>query len=128
MATKKDKEQKKVTSQKSASSAKKGAAVSKKRPAARAAKSAKGDLLERESSSFIVKGRILTAEGKPASGLRVIAYDRDVDGENWLGKVTTCSDGGYSIAFDEKMFRRTALEQIGEVKVASYGGNVREIT
>lgn len=113
MATKKDQGQKKTKSKKSASSTKKGAAVSKKRPAARTAKSAAGELPKRAPSPFVVKGQILTAEGKPASGLRVAAYDRDVDGETWLGEVVTGSDGRYSIAFDEKTFRRTSFESGG---------------
>ncbi|MBS1789171.1 MAG: hypothetical protein JST85_15710 [Acidobacteria bacterium] len=113
MATKKDQEQKKGQSKKPTPSAKKGAAVSKKRPAARTAKSAADELPKRAPSPFVVKGQILTAEGKPASGLRVAAYDRDVDGETWLGEVVTGSDGRYSINFDEKRFRRTSLESGG---------------
>src|SRR5215204_7469922 len=44
---------------------------------------------------FIVHGQVLYADQKPATGVQVVAFDRDVAGEDRLGSSITDAEGAY---------------------------------
>ncbi len=77
--------------------------------------------------SFIVKGKILSKDGKPVSGLSVDAYDDDLFIDDHLGSSTTDSKGAFEIKFESGAFRsffdREAKPDI-YLKIATSDGQV----
>jgi hypothetical protein len=57
---------------------------------------------------FVVRGRVLHADGTPASQAFVRVVDRDPHGERDLGKAETASDGTYLIHYSADQVRRAA--------------------
>jgi 5-hydroxyisourate hydrolase-like protein (transthyretin family) len=51
--------------------------------------------------------------GKPAQGIRIVAYDMDFNRATPLGEAHTDSDGRYRIAFTDTAFRESPSEQGG---------------
>jgi hypothetical protein len=58
---------------------------------------------------FLVKGRVMTAEGTIVGAL-VRAVDQDRRGENLLGETHSDKDGNYQITYSESQFRRSKKE------------------
>ncbi len=55
---------------------------------------------------FTVKGRVISAEGRPVAGVKVCAYDRDLRGKASLGETITDHEGYYEIGYWEHQFCR----------------------
>ncbi|KYF65237.1 hypothetical protein BE11_24800 [Sorangium cellulosum] len=53
---------------------------------------------------FIVQGFVRFADGYPARGLRVAAFDRDLRSEELLGQAEVARDGSYRIEYSEGRF------------------------
>ena len=72
-----------------------------------------------------VKGKISLADSSPASGMLVVAFDKDLRSEEELGQTTTGKDGAYLIRYD---LRAAAADEVGGadlvVKVYSAKGTV----
>ena len=100
-----------------ASAAKKTAPRSNKTPASRV-RAKLGDPTEK----YVVLGTVTYADGKPAAGLTVIAYDKDESGTDTLGKpAVTTETGSFSIPYSEADFRKTEKERGGaDVVVCVY--------
>ncbi|MEL6438478.1 MAG: hypothetical protein AAFQ80_04360 [Cyanobacteria bacterium J06621_8] len=58
------------------------------------------------TSTFIVRGQVLSATETPLANLIVRAYDRDLRTEQLLGEKTTSEDGSYEISYNPEQFRR----------------------
>ncbi len=53
-----------------------------------------------------VIGQVVDAEtGKPLAGMVVLAYDKDVIKDDYLGKTTTDKDGRFRIEFPQRAFQ-----------------------
>lgn len=63
--------------------------------------------------TYQVKGVVRTADGAPASGFTVRAFDRDVSREMLLGTAVTGQEGGYRISFGEEQFKASSAERGG---------------
>jgi hypothetical protein len=59
-----------------------------------------------EQPGFEVRGRVSLADGSPAVGLKVVAVDRDLRGEQALGEAQTDRNGGYYIRYFARQFMR----------------------
>ena len=57
-------------------------------------------------ASFVVKGRVMHADGKPFTGGLMRAYDKDLRSEELLGEVQIDNDGGYEITYSPEQFGR----------------------
>lgn len=80
--------------------------------------------LKVEDKNFVVYGVVLNSDSTPAAGLTVIAFDKDVPGEDRLGQATTGAKGGYRITYSEADFRRSPSERGGaDVFVRIHGAN-----
>ena len=66
-----------------------------------------------EEVTYLVKGLVLSADSKPAVGLGVQAFDRDVSREERLGAAVTDQEGFYRIIFTESQFKKTDSERGG---------------
>lgn len=62
---------------------------------------------------FVVFGTVTYADARLATGLTVIAYDKDESREDRLGQATTDTTGGYKISYREAAFRRSKKERGG---------------
>ncbi|MDH4276247.1 MAG: hypothetical protein OEW08_14535, partial [Gammaproteobacteria bacterium] len=62
---------------------------------------------------YTVFGLVLHADGTPAIGVVVTAYDQDLSGATLLGTATTDRRGAYEIAYTQAQFRMTANERGG---------------
>jgi hypothetical protein len=71
---------------------------------------------ERGDTGYEVRGRIVTERGTGAEGVRVVAADRLLRGENVLGSDVTDGDGRYVIRYGPKELGRKALADV-EVRV-----------
>ncbi|SPP65517.1 neuraminidase-like domain-containing protein [Nitrospira lenta] len=63
--------------------------------------------------TFVVLGTVTYADARPATGLTVIAYDKDESGEDRLGQATTDAAGAYTISYSAASFRRSPKERGG---------------
>ncbi len=73
---------------------------------------------------LIVHGTVFYRDTSPAIGLTVIAFDKDIGGEDRLGQATTDAIGGYRITYSAAEFRRSPNESGGaDVFVRVYGAN-----
>ena len=59
-----------------------------------------------ESETFIVKGEVRRADGKPIVGIKVQAFDKDLRTEQHLNDVLTDPKGRYEITYTAEQFRR----------------------
>lgn len=76
-----------------------------------------------EPDSFIVQGVVTNSAGSPAVGLTVIAFDKDIGGEDRLGEAITDKGGAYEITYSPARFRRSKNERSGaDVFVRVYQG------
>ncbi|MBE9572393.1 MAG: peptidoglycan-binding protein, partial [Proteobacteria bacterium] len=64
------------------------------------------EALESGDLEYRVKGTVSLADGTPATGLRVSAFDRDLRSEQLLGKHRTDRRGFYEITYYARQFRR----------------------
>jgi hypothetical protein len=98
-------------------------AVSKKPPMrgkATTDKSIKRTSLD-TGETYVVFGTVTYAGATPATGVTVIAYDKDESREDRLGQATTDDTGAYKIPYREADFRRSAKERGGaDVIVRGY--------
>jgi len=62
---------------------------------------------------LIVRGTVSHPDKSPAVGLTVVAFDKDVQGEDRLGHATTDAKGGYHITYSVAQFRRSSSERGG---------------
>lgn len=64
-----------------------------------------------EDKNFVVYGTVTYADGSPAEGATVIAYDHDDSGKDILGQpVVTTATGSFSISYREADFRKSKKE------------------
>ena len=71
------------------------------------------DVVIEADDGYVVKGRITDTLGRPSSGLKVLAYDRDYQRESILGQATTDEAGHYRITFPASQHRKTP-EALGD--------------
>ena len=62
---------------------------------------------------LIVRGTVSYPDTSPAAGLTVIAFDKDIEGEDRLGEATTDAAGAYQITYSAAQFRRSKNEGRG---------------
>lgn len=60
-----------------------------------------------DSEEFVVYGYVFLKDGKPATGLRVAAYDRDLRTEELLGEARVGAKGDYVITYRTEQFHRS---------------------
>lgn len=73
----------------------------------------------------VVSGTVSYPDKSPAVGLTVVAFDKDVGGEDRLGEAVTDDKGAYRIEYDDARFRRSPGETRGAdifVRVLSASG------
>ncbi len=74
---------------------------------------------------FTVRGQVRWADGRPLVGAEVQAVDRDVRGEEQLGKTRTGSDGRYEIRYASNRFSRAEKNSADlVVRVTNTAGTV----
>lgn len=61
---------------------------------------------EEEGASFLVRGRVTHPDGQPLANVKVLAFDRDLRREQWLGEAATDNAGRYEIRYLAEQFRR----------------------
>jgi len=66
-----------------------------------------------KAPQFMVSGQVRYVNGGPAAAINVIAFDKDVAGEDRLGEAITTANGTYRINFNEGQFRRSSSERGG---------------
>ncbi|WP_326541471.1 neuraminidase-like domain-containing protein [Pseudorhodoferax sp.] len=64
-------------------------------------------------TAWMVLGQVAQADGTPAAGVTVRAYDQDVANATLLGEAVTDAGGRYVIGFAESDFRRSPAERGG---------------
>lgn len=70
---------------------------------------------------YVVSGTVTYTDSAPATGLTIIAYDKDVSGKEKLGQTTTDAAGNYIIRYSDADFRHTKDERGGaDVMVCVY--------
>lgn len=79
--------------------------------------------LTADDKNHVVVGKVTYPDSTPATGLTVIAYDKDVFGKDRLGQpVVTNELGAFAIPYSDSDFRRTKKERGGaDVIVCVYG-------
>ncbi len=60
-----------------------------------------------EDDIYLVAGRVILANGEPASSLLVLAYDKDLRSEQYLGQALTLETGEYAISYKQEQFSRS---------------------
>jgi hypothetical protein len=60
-----------------------------------------------ESTSHRIHGRVTTPTGRPAAGVLVRAFDRDLRSEEPLGEITTDKNGDYIISYSLDQLKRS---------------------
>lgn len=66
-----------------------------------------------EARTYVVFGVATYADSTPAPGMFVIAYDRDLAGNDTLGKATTDAAGNFSIRYGDADYVRSKNERGG---------------
>lgn len=80
-----------------------------------------GAIASDNPASLLVYGRIVDFNGVPAADLIVVAFGKDVAGENRLGESTTNANGEYRVPYREETYRRSRNERRGpDVFVRTY--------
>ncbi|MCP4407030.1 MAG: hypothetical protein GY807_04590 [Gammaproteobacteria bacterium] len=79
-----------------------------------------------QPESFVVRGKVRQADGRPLAGAIVHAFDRDMRYEQLLGQTTADAAGGYHIAYMRQQFRRAEKERADLVirMVDEYGNEI----
>lgn len=73
---------------------------------------------------LIVRGTVSYRDMSPAAGLTVIAFDKDIGGEDRLGQATSDATGGYLITYSAAEFRRSPNESRGaDIFIRIHGAN-----
>ncbi|MDP1948655.1 MAG: neuraminidase-like domain-containing protein [Nitrospirota bacterium] len=62
---------------------------------------------------FVVSGQVMYADKRPAAGVKVVALDLDVAGENNLGTALTDAKGRFSIVYSAALYQRSVAEKGG---------------
>ncbi|WP_227677712.1 ribosomal protein L7/L12 [Psychrobacter sp. H8-1] len=60
-----------------------------------------------KNDNYLVKGQVNLANGEPASGVLVRAYDKDLRSEQYLGGASTSKAGEYAISYKQEQFSRS---------------------
>ena len=76
--------------------------------------------------SFVVRGTVSDANGKPVAAITVRAFDRDLRSEELLGQTTTGARGAYEIRYSAEQFRR-AEKVTADLRVAAYNVEGQEL-
>lgn len=58
-----------------------------------------------KGTDYLLQARVLWDEERPAGGVSVSVYDKDLLNDDFLGKTTTAEDGGFELSFTEKDFK-----------------------
>ena len=58
------------------------------------------------AKSFVLKGRVVYADGKPLADGLVRAFDKDLRSEEFLWETTTDEEGRYAIHYNAEQFSR----------------------
>jgi 5-hydroxyisourate hydrolase-like protein (transthyretin family) len=66
-----------------------------------------------KAPQFMLSGQVRYVNGGPAAAIKIIAFDKDVAGEDRLGEAITTANGTYRISFSEDQFRRSSSERGG---------------
>lgn len=77
------------------------------------------------SAKYVVRGTVSHPDKSPAVGLKVVAFDKDIGGDNRLGDAITDDKGGYRIEYNDASFRRSPKESRGAdifIRVMSASG------
>src|SRR5205823_3588166 len=61
---------------------------------------------EVERLHLVVQGQVRQADGSPLPGITVVAVDRDLRGEETLGRASTDQNGHYEIRYTSNQFAR----------------------
>lgn len=77
--------------------------------------------------TFVVLGTVTYADARPATGLTVIAYDKDESGEDRLGQATTDAAGAYTISYSATAFRRSPKERGGADVIVRVYNDLSEV-
>lgn len=83
--------------------------------------------LQAEDNNYVVTGRVTYPDSTPATGLSVIAYDKDVSGKDTLGQAITDKSGAYQIRYGDADFRRTKKERGGADVIVSVYNDKQEL-
>src|SRR6266542_2095000 len=76
--------------------------------------------------TLIVRGQVLSVDGKPVAGNSVRAFDQDLRSEEMLGETKTGTDGRYEISYKASQFRRAEKKSADlVVRVLDDRGQVR---
>ena len=67
--------------------------------------------LDEQRRNLIVRGQVLSVDGRPQAQLRVTAVDRDLRSEEQLGQAATDRNGAYEIRYEAGQFRRAEKAQ-----------------
>jgi len=104
--------------------------VASKKPSMRGkattAKSGKAIAVD-AGETYVVFGTVTNADATPATGLTVIAYDKDESREDKLGKATTDTTGAYRISYSKASFRKTPKERGGADVIVRVYNNQNEV-
>ena len=65
------------------------------------------------SAKYVVRGTVTHPDKSPAVGFKVIAFDKDVSGDDRLGEALTDASGSYRIQYGDASFRRSPKESRG---------------
>ncbi|WP_440453269.1 ribosomal protein L7/L12 [Psychrobacter sp. ASPA161_9] len=60
-----------------------------------------------KDDNYLVTGKVSLANGEPASGVLVRAYDKDLRSEQYLGEASISSTGDYAISYKQEQFSRS---------------------
>ena len=83
---------------------------------------------QKEDKNFVVFGTVVYADGKPAAGLTVIAYDNDDSGKDILGQPQITKElGAFLIPYREADFRKTIKERGGADVIVCVYNDKREL-
>jgi hypothetical protein len=78
------------------------------------------------AESFVVKGRVVYADGKALADGLVRAFDKDLRSEELLGETTTDEEGRYAIHYNAEQFSR-AEQGSADLIVRAYNPEGREL-
>ncbi len=76
-------------------------------------------------NAFVVRGAVRFGDGRPAAGLRMFAYDKDLRSEELLGETTTDGVGHYEISYSQAQFQR-AEKCSADLRISVSGEDGRE--